>query len=388
LNHSPVIGQVCQQRLLISGESMGDDAVNTPKVSVIMPSLNVAAYIRECLESAVKQSLRDIEIICVDAGSTDGTEEILKEYAEKDARIHFIHSDVKSYGYQMNLGLDAARGEYIGVLETDDWVEPEAFETLWETARANDADVVMANYFWYTTRDGVCNKPVENLKNCPYNKVFTPLEERELYKVTPSIWSGIYRRELLSESNIRFNETPGASFQDTSFHFMVCTAARRCCLLNRYFLHYRRDNEGSSVHSKGKIFCVSDEAHYFEAFLERRPSDRQKLAQFWQALKYEKYRWNFERLDEESRQVFVRLMCAEFLAAREAGTLEKACFTPEDWIAVNQLISRPERYCRMSFFWSRERKGAVRRLYGMLRDYGLCATLCSVGQKIQKRDFR
>ena len=89
------------------------------KVSVILPSLNVADYMEECLESVINQSLRELEIICVDAGSTDGTKEILDDYAGKDSRITVLQSDIKSYGKQVNIGLDYASGEYIGILETD-----------------------------------------------------------------------------------------------------------------------------------------------------------------------------------------------------------------------------------------------------------------------------
>ena len=114
---------------------------NQPKVSVVMPSLNVALYIRECIESVLNQTLKDIEIICVDAGSTDGTLEILKEYADKDPRISIINSDRKSYGYQMNLGMDAAAGEYMGIVETDDIADFDMFETLYNAAKADDLDV-------------------------------------------------------------------------------------------------------------------------------------------------------------------------------------------------------------------------------------------------------
>ena len=80
-----------------------------PLVSVIMPSLNVGNYIEKCLTSVMNQSLKDIEIICIDAGSTDGTLEIIKKYAELDQRIVVISSEVRSYGYQVNLGINSAK---------------------------------------------------------------------------------------------------------------------------------------------------------------------------------------------------------------------------------------------------------------------------------------
>ena len=108
-----------------------------PKVSIIMPSLNVAPYIEECIQSACRQTLTDIEILCIDAGSTDGTLEILQEFAKKDTRIRVLHSDVKSYGYQVNLGIKEATGEYVAILETDDYVDASMYETLYDAAVKN-----------------------------------------------------------------------------------------------------------------------------------------------------------------------------------------------------------------------------------------------------------
>ena len=100
------------------------------KVSVIIPVLNGAEYIRECMDSIVGQTLSDIEIIPVDAGSTDGTLEILKEYAKKDTRIKLLTADKKSMGYQYNIGIAAAEGEYVGFCESDDYISETMYEKL------------------------------------------------------------------------------------------------------------------------------------------------------------------------------------------------------------------------------------------------------------------
>lgn len=318
--------------------------MSTPKVSIILPSLNVAPFIRQCIESAIHQTLEDIEIICVDAGSTDGTIEILREYASLDSRIKILHSERKSYGFQMNLGLDAATGAYIGILETDDWAEPDMFESLWKAATETNADMVKSNYYWYTTQNGIHNDPFENLKGCHYGEVFSPLEDRTLFKTTPAIWSGIYQREMLISSQIRFNETPGASFQDTSFHFLVCTVAQRCYLLKDHFLHYRKDNGGSSVYSLSKVYCIVDEMHHYEDFLAAHDKYREKIVKFYQALKYEKYRWNFTRLPPESQYAFLRMMHKEFSEAYEHQVLDQAYFTAADWNAVTEIIQHPVEY--------------------------------------------
>ena len=120
-------------------------------MSVILPSLNVVNYIEECLDSVTGQTLEELEILCIDAGSTDGTLEILQKYADKDKRIRLIHSDKKSYGYQINLGIDQASGEYMGIVETDDYIEPKMYEELYQTASEENLDYVKAGFDVFVT---------------------------------------------------------------------------------------------------------------------------------------------------------------------------------------------------------------------------------------------
>ena len=176
---------------------------SNPKVSVIMPSLNVAAYIKECIESVMKQTLKDIEIICVDAGSTDGTLEILEEHAKTDKRIKIIHSDMRSYGHQMNLGIQAAKGEYIGIVETDDFIEPGMYEELYKFADSLCADVVKAPYIEYRSPK---NKEIcyyaDRLNNRLPERCFSSKEYGELLAYHASVWAGIYRRTYLLDNGI------------------------------------------------------------------------------------------------------------------------------------------------------------------------------------------
>ena len=319
-----------------------------PKVSILMPSLNSGPFIRECLESVVKQTLRDIEIICIDAGSTDGTLEILREYEGNDPRIRVIISDKKSMGYQYNLGMEAAVGDYIGMVETDDWVEPDTFETLWRTANNQNVDIVAANYFRYYTKPEIRNLLFENLCGCPYNHVFCPRDALRSFAVNPLIWSGIYRLSMLQENNIRFNETPGASFRDTGFHFMVMTVAKTAFFLKNCFYHYRCDNETQSVNSAGKVFCICDETHFFERFLDNHPVEKQHLLKPYMAWKYDKYRWNYGRVAPQFQWEFLVRFREEFLVHREAGLLdEDALSTSVSHVTmkiINELIDNPVSY--------------------------------------------
>ncbi len=224
------------------------------KVSVIMPSLNVAGYIREAMDSVLAQTLCDIEVICVDAGSTDGTWEILEAYASHDSRIRLIKSDIKSYGYQMNLGIAAAVGEYIGIVETDDYIEADMYEGLYDAACKFDADIVKSDFEMFTKAESderlTAIYSLKQHSRIEYDKVFSCDEyvsgraKLEIY-----IWNAIYRRQFLLDNKVFFNESPGASFQDFSFRYQTCFFARRIVAVNRAYYHYRRDNAGASTYN-------------------------------------------------------------------------------------------------------------------------------------------
>ena len=116
-------------------------------VSVLVPIYNVERYLRECLNSLISQTLEDIEIICIDDGSTDGSLGIVREFQSRDARIKVITKPNSGYGNSMNRGLDAATGKYIGIVESDDFAETTMFEDMVALAEANNADVVKTNFF-------------------------------------------------------------------------------------------------------------------------------------------------------------------------------------------------------------------------------------------------
>ena len=114
-----------------------------PKVSVIIPVYNVEAYLRQCLDSVVNQTLRDIEIICVDDGSTDGSRAILEEYSEKDSRFKVIKQNHSNAGACRNAAMAIAKGEYLGFVDADDFCDLTLFEKAYTKAKSDDADVVI-----------------------------------------------------------------------------------------------------------------------------------------------------------------------------------------------------------------------------------------------------
>lgn len=240
-----------------------------PKVTVLMPSLNVAKYIHACMESVIAQTLQDIEILVIDAGSDDGTLEILRKYEESDLRVKIIHSNKKSYGYQINLGIAHAKGEYVGIVETDDLIMPDMYETLYNTAVKACAEYVK----------GRCVRFVEVGEDICWNQaVGTPLTDGEMLgKVLEPrnmpellvrdiyLWTGVYKKEFISK--IRLNETPGAAFQDQGFLFQTISSARKAVYLDKIVYQYRQNNSNSSIFNKNGFHYLVEEYAFIEKFL-------------------------------------------------------------------------------------------------------------------------
>ena len=235
-------------------------------VSIIMPSLNVVSYIDKCLQSAINQTLKDIEVICIDAGSTDGTREVIEKYALTDKRIRLIDSNVKSYGYQVNLGINKAIGDYIGILETDDYVDCEMYERLYNAAKKADADYVRADYDEIFVVNG---KTISNEKHIftdwqKYNVVMRACDIPEVFAQDINIWSGIYSRKFLNSYDIRLNETSGAAFQDIGFKLLTLSYAKKIMYINYSGYRYRMEREGcSSYNNKYLQVCFISNDRYF-----------------------------------------------------------------------------------------------------------------------------
>lgn len=219
------------------------------KISVILPSLNVVDYIACCLESVMNQSLRELEILCIDADSTDGTWDVIKDYAEKDNRLQVIKSDERSYGYQVNLGISQAKGEYIAIVETDDFIDSEMFNCLYHTAREHNLDYIKAeaDTFYDLDKKRIQKRfHIQDTDEAIYNKVVSLETSPQLLLMDYYIWRGIYKRDFLTQNHIRCNESPGAAYQDIGFEHLTALYAKRAMYIPDSFYRYRVRRDGRS----------------------------------------------------------------------------------------------------------------------------------------------
>lgn len=318
---------------------------NSCAVSVVVPVCNVQKFLRQCLDSLTDQTLQDIQIICVDDGSKDDSLRILQEYAQLDPRIEIISKPNAGYGHTMNRGLAAAKGEYIGVVESDDFAESDMFKKLYALAKQSDADVVKSNYYQYITdsdpKDGLV---VENLAGCTYEQIVNPLKEQNIFLTQPAIWSAIYKREFLQREGISFLETPGASFQDTAFNFKVFSTAKRAYFTKDAYLHYRIDNANSSVKSLSKVFCICDEYQEIWRFAEAHPEIYQSLKYRIPQIQLGGYLWNLDRLTPALQHDFYVKLVKEFKEFGQKDLLYASFFDEVAWGKLQGILADPEGY--------------------------------------------
>lgn len=219
-------------------------------LSVIIPVYNVENYLNECLDSVTSQTLDDMEIICIDDGSTDNSPDILKEYSKKDKRIKIITKENGGQATARNLGIKEAQGEYIAFVDSDDFIEPTMFEKLYTKAKDNNLDIAMCKIATYD------NQTEEIKDNVWYymlgvfrdfeKDIFNHKDTKEFtchIAVTP--YNKIYKTTLLKENNILFPE--GLIFEDEKFFYDTYLRAKRVSIVDEFLYYYRINRKGSTV---------------------------------------------------------------------------------------------------------------------------------------------
>ena len=213
-------------------------------ISVIIPVYNVEKYLKRCLDSLINQTLKDIEIICIDDCSTDNSLAILKEYADKDKRIKLIHLEAnRGVAVARNEGLQIAKGEYIGFVDSDDFVDLDFYEKLYKKAKETDADVVHGRIKMYNYQ-GDCT--IDNI-----NDLIRQKHSKLIFAYYFCI--AIYSSKLINDNNIRFDKYPLA--EDVLFVNEAILKSKKLELVDDTFYHYiKRENSSySALLPKNKI---------------------------------------------------------------------------------------------------------------------------------------
>lgn len=215
--------------------------MNNPAVSIIVPVYNVKEYLPRCLDSLISQTLKDIEIIAIDDGSTDGSSSVLDFYASKDERIRVIHMQNGGVSKARNIGLDAAKGEYIGFVDSDDFVDCQMYENLLKVALKTESDFVQCKFDIFDENSSVfTSNPKKETKVIDNQSEIVELFLDNI--IEASVWNKLYERSVISQ--IRF-PSDWVFAEDFSLNIQVILKCSRMALINEVLYHYY--SRGNSV---------------------------------------------------------------------------------------------------------------------------------------------
>lgn len=354
-----------------------------PKVSIIVPVYNTEKYLAQCLDSIINQSLKDIEILCVDDGSTDSSPEILKEYAKKDSRIRIIQKPNAGYGNSMNLGIKELTGEYFGLVDSDDCIASNMYEVLYKEATTHDLDFVRSDHYrWYPERDS------KKLIYCYatsglYNVVKRPMDSDDLF-VRVVTCTGLYKTSFIRENQIQYNETPGAAFQDQGFWFQTTALANRMMFVNQAFYYYRFDNENSSINSYKVISTMNAEYELNKQIAKKHEDKHEKIIAFYWRARFAMTLFSCRQMGEDVTPEAVKPFCDSFAKASQSGELDTSFFTEDQLLALSYAVSGPEKFSKMqkgNLKWNallckcKHRPGPLRKIFFHLRAFGVKLTI-------------
>lgn len=219
-----------------------------PKLSIIIPVFNVENYLAKCLDSVLNQTLTDFEVICINDGSTDKSAEILNKYKVADNRIFVIEQENRGLGAARNAGIVRATGEYLGFVDSDDFIHPSMFEKLVKKAQLFNADIVLTNVNLYYTNSGRTeifrnNKFYSAMSMTGY---FTAMEHPRILQFI-GVWDRIYRREFIEKHHLLNPEN--RIYEDVLFTVKTAALAERISVVNEPLYFYRK-NTGKSIVDK------------------------------------------------------------------------------------------------------------------------------------------
>ena len=285
-----------------------------PLVSVIIPVYNVEQYLRQCLDSVVNQTLKDIEIICVNDSSTDNSLAILNEYAARDSRIKVITQPNGGAGAARNNGLSASTGKYLTFLDSDDFFEPDMLELAYEKAEEDKADFVVFQSDQYYTDDDKFVQVAWTLREKEIPP-YTPFSHRQMtdniFKVFVGwAWDKLYNREFVEQNHLLFQEQRTSN--DMLFVFSAVAIAKRITVVKKVLAHQRRDAKDSlSKTRENSWYC------FYDALLALR--ERLKSEGLYRELEkdYINYAlhfslWNINTLAEPTKTKLITKMKSEW----------------------------------------------------------------------------
>jgi glycosyltransferase involved in cell wall biosynthesis len=293
-----------------------------PLLSIVMPVYNVAPYLDTAIVSALNQSCTDFELIIVNDASTDGCRQIIDMHASQDARIrvvHLEHNTLGGAGIPSNIGIRMARGEYIGFIDSDDWVTRNAFATMLSLARENDADLVIGNFCTFSEEDRVVSPSYDGERyEGPFEQVTNATETPSLLHLSPVPWRKIYKRSFLEQHGIAYPEGD-YFYEDNPLHWFVLTRARRVLVTSVQVSYHRMGRAGQTMTAADyKLGAICSHMNTVGRFLNDQPDLRNEEVIVKEFYDYcFRNSWVFNRQERDDVKALIGKRIAQIVARNQ-----------------------------------------------------------------------
>ena len=328
-----------------------------PKVTILIPIYNVEKYVEQCVRSAMEQTLQEIEIICLNDGSTDGSTEILRKLAAEDERIRLVEKANTGYGHTMNMGLSTAKGKYVIFLESDDFILPNMCERMYAVCEAHELEVLKSDYYAFLMNEDKIYKRYRKVsRNNNYHMVFDADRQKEVFLSERYTWLCMYSRAYLEKYHIRHNETPGAAYQDNGFWFQTMMYGHRIYYLDEAFYMYRMDNPQASIHNKTNVKTVVKEYDFIRNLIREYSGEKKELYTIACTIDFKLNLWSSLRLNPACLQELSLLLQKEMQKCCSSDLFDFRMLSPYDAKQFLAALGNPESFCRYALADLEERK--------------------------------
>ena len=310
------------------------------KISVIIPIYNTKKELKRCLESILNQQYKNIELVCVDDGSTDGSEKLLDIYAQNDKRIVAIHQENKGESNARNVGLRHTSGEYIAFCDCDDWIDTDMYSIMVEEIEKNDLDMVAASWYKETKEKSIVVENELTVSDDIFGRkqLLKYVYMRDSYRGFAYIWDKIYKKDVLLDEDgewIKFDESIRLG-GDVIYLAQAALNISKAKYINRAFYHYNQ-REASGSHTKD-VEKLKDWIKSYEIVIklfQNEGIDEKIISFVKRFLAY-----------HSSNATEIAIECNDIIAKKYFQSIMK-CYM-EDYISLNsQHADRVQRYMKL-----------------------------------------
>lgn len=312
-----------------------------PRISALLYIQKTEENLLGCLTSLSNQILDDLEIICIDDSPDDTVlKDLLENYRKKEPRLKLAHTNNVGFGRAINQAIKSAHGEYVAIVQANDYLDPATYIELFALAKKHDADLVRGNY--YERIEGQKDLKHEIIFAEESDRIIDPTESTNIFYQPPALWATIYRREYLTKKKLFFlNQKDDCYFY--SFNFKTLAATSKIVLTDKAYVHH-----SDAILSSIETYVVNDEFDDVETFLKDKILWK-TYAYVFQAIKFSAYYHHMKFLSKAQLEKFVLRTRAEFHDADNHRLLFKHYFPKDEWRTLRTILDLPEKVFLTTF---------------------------------------